>query len=907
MRGARARAIPADKGEDELPIACGAQGRMTRVLGGLLVAVAVLVACEKPVELVPDEPTTVVVEPDSVHFAALEGSVPLSATVFDQDGAEMEGVVVTWRSSDPEVARLGPVGLVTSVGDGAAAAIATSGEVEGSAKVVVAQLAASIWIRPGVDIRMDALGDTARLAAEVLDPNGRPVPDADVVWSTADGEVATVTDAGLLTGVGNGSTTVRASFGELVDFVFVSIRQVPADVRLVPAYDTIRFASFGDTADLAAEVLDPRGKLIEGAAVSWSSSDSRVASVDRDGVVDARGNGWAQISASIHALSASVWVEVDQIPTVFRAYSEVDVIAIGDSTQLRTEAFDAGGSAILDGNVAWRSSDVEVASVSAAGWVLATGEGPVEITAELKGLEASVTLSVVSSDEYALMALYDATDGRSWALNAKWKSDAPLAEWYGVDVGEDNRVVSIVLVANGLAGELPADIGRLTALESLQLAENGLEGEIVSEVGRMESLEVLDLSGNSLDGPIPPEIAQLGELRHLLLSNNDLSGEIPSELGELESLRSLDLCYNVLRGTIPAGLGDLSELETLSLCGDDQEVGSGNQLTGAIPPELGRLAQLRELDLGANRLQGPIPPELGDLSKLETLRLYSNLLTSIPAEIGRLDSLRSLFLYGNRLTGKIPPELGDLAKLDTLLLGAGWSSGSNSLSGPIPPELGELGNLQKLDLGHNELSGKIPPELGDLAKLTFLQFDHNDLTGSLPPELGDLAKLEWLVACSAGVSGSLPTELGELGELRRLYLCSNELERMVPEELGDLGSLVHLYLGGNLLSGEFPESMMAVLSLTEFFWGGNPGLCVPRTEEFEEWLESIPKSSGIYCDPAERRDDGGGGVDVPGFCSLTVAPTRSARIERALAGISSRGEAVLAATETRAVHCQTVR
>ncbi len=85
---------------------------------------------------------------------------------------------------------------------------------------------------------------TALGPVEVLDPNWHPVPDAEVVWSTADGKVATATDAGLLTGVGNGSTTVRASFGELVDFVCVSIRQVPADVRLVPAYDTIRFASF---------------------------------------------------------------------------------------------------------------------------------------------------------------------------------------------------------------------------------------------------------------------------------------------------------------------------------------------------------------------------------------------------------------------------------------------------------------------------------------------------------------------------------------------------------------------------------------------------------------------------------------------------------------------------------------
>ena len=51
---------------------------------------------------------------------------------------------------------------------------------------------------------------------------------------------------------------------------------------------------------------------------------------------------------------------------------------------------------------------------------------------------------------------------------------------------------------------------------------------------------------------------------------------------------------------------------------------SENQLTGAIPPELGNLANLKYLYLNHNRLTGAIPPELGNIANLVTLRLRGN-------------------------------------------------------------------------------------------------------------------------------------------------------------------------------------------------------------------------------------------------------------------------------------------
>jgi hypothetical protein len=187
----------------------------------------------------------------------------------------------------------------------------------------------------------------------------------------------------------------------------------------------------------------------------------------------------------------------------------------------------------------------------------------------------------------------------------------------------------------------------------------------------------------------------------------------------------------------------------------------GNQLSGVIPPELGNLLSLEELDLSSNQLSGVIPPELGNLSSLTYLLLDSNQLGgSIPQELGKMSSLEELHLGSNWLIGLIPPELGSLSSLGYLHLG------SNQLTGSIPPELGSLSSLRSLQLYSNQLSGSIPPELGSLSTLTRLSLDSNQLSGSIPPELGSLSSLMVLYLDSNQLSGSIPAELEDLSTLQ---------------------------------------------------------------------------------------------------------------------------------------------
>jgi len=199
----------------------------------------------------------------------------------------------------------------------------------------------------------------------------------------------------------------------------------------------------------------------------------------------------------------------------------------------------------------------------------------------------------------------------------------------------------------------------------------------------------------------------------------DLSGTLPPELGLLAELEELDLRINGLVGTIPPELGNLTNLRHLYL--------SDTSLRGLIPPKLGNLTNLTRLDLRGNNLTGPIPPELGGLS-----------------------SLSELLLFGNELSGAIPTELGDLTSLTILDLA------DNRLSSSIPVRLGDLVNLATLNLGDNELAGPLPAELGDAAKLDSLDLRSNALTGPVPLLAGEPALLRVFITASYGGTGTMP-------------------------------------------------------------------------------------------------------------------------------------------------------
>ena len=246
----------------------------------------------------------------------------------------------------------------------------------------------------------------------------------------------------------------------------------------------------------------------------------------------------------------------------------------------------------------------------------------------------------LARDRAALVALYNATNGRNWHKSDRWLTHRPVSGWHGVTVSN----------------------GRVTGLS---LGSNRLTGIVPPELGDLSSLTELNLSNNQLTGAIPPELGNLSNLTRLSLTNNQLTGNVPMELGDLSSLTQLELAYNRLAGAIPPELGNLSSLTGLHL--------SANRLVGAIPAELGNLSQLRRINLFNNQLTGTVPVELGNLASLQQLVLSNNqLMGTIPSELTRLRSLRYFYF-------RLNPGLciQDDSAIRTWLAGVGNFLGAN--------------------------------------------------------------------------------------------------------------------------------------------------------------------------------------------------------------------------------------
>lgn len=206
----------------------------------------------------------------------------------------------------------------------------------------------------------------------------------------------------------------------------------------------------------------------------------------------------------------------------------------------------------------------------------------------------------------------------------------------------------------------------------------------------LDGVTAIELTNKNLQGTLSPHLYQLKWLHKLHLFDNKIEGTLPDSYGAFHSLQSMDLENNKLNGTISWSLSQLRDtLRELWL--------GGNQLEGALLPDLRELHLLEYFGVAGNQLTGPIP-------------LYEDMVI-----------LLSFVANDNAFTGKLFPYWSQNIEL--------LNVANNQLTGEFSDKFSALDNLLEINLENNHLSGPIYVQpLAQLHRLVALKLGNNDLS-----------------------------------------------------------------------------------------------------------------------------------------------------------------------------------
>ena len=324
---------------------------------------------------------------------------------------------VTWLSSNVQVATVSASGLVTTVAAGTTTIIAESGGLNASSTVTVTLPASgtgsgtpTLTVTPSSASETFAGETTQFIATGNLTGVGASQDlTSQVTWFSSNAQVATINAAGLATATGAGTTTIIAQSGGISSSATVTVTisvtgTASPSLTVTPNVAADTFA--GETTQFIASgnltgVGSPQNLTGQ---VTWVSSNAQVATINSAGLATSVGSGTTTITAVSGGLNATATLTVtvpasgtgSGTPTLTVVPSSVAETFAGETTQFTATGNLTGVGAIqnLTNQVTWVSSNVQVATINAAGLATAVGSGTTTIIAESGGLTANATLGV---------------------------------------------------------------------------------------------------------------------------------------------------------------------------------------------------------------------------------------------------------------------------------------------------------------------------------------------------------------------------------------------------------------------------------------------------------------------------------------------------------------------------------
>ena len=493
--------------------------------------------------------------------------------------------------------------------------------------------------------------------------------------------------------------------------------------------------------------------------VSWTSSNSSIATVNNSGQVKAVSPGTATITCKAidgSGITATCKVTVTKPDVVVAEINSTNFPDDSFRSWLLSQSYGADGKLT-------ESEISNIVSISVSGSYSSPGT-----IKSLKGIEYFTSLKYLYCSYNQLTSL-DVSK-----LTALTSLSCYNNQLTSLDVSKQTSLTSLSCDNNQLTS---LDVSRLTALTSLDCDKNHLTTLNVSNLTALKTLSCCNNQLTSLD------VSRLTALTSLSCDDNQLTSLDVSRLTALTFLS----CYNNQLKLLD--VSNLTALATLQ-CFD-------NQLTSL---DVSRLTALTFLSCYNNQLK---LLDVSNLTALKSLYCSNNQLTSL--DVSRLTALTYLSCYNNQLTSL------DVSRLTAL---TSLSCGDNQLTSLDVSRLTALtylycSNNQLTSLGVSRLTALTDLSCGDnlltsldLSKntaLTFLYCSYNQLTSL------DVSRLTSLTSLSCGDNQLTSLDLSKNTALTSLYCWNNQLTSL---EVTKNTALTHLSCYNNSIKGTAMDNLI---------------------------------------------------------------------------------------------------
>jgi trimeric autotransporter adhesin len=350
-----------------------------------------------------DDLVSLAIQPANPTIAATTNEQFSAIGTFNNGSTRNLTSQSTWTSDTPGVATIGSTtGLAKGKAAGSSNIGATFGSFNATTVLTVSNATLSSisvtpagdTIAPGTQLQFTATGTFSDGSTQVITNS--------VTWASDKTSVATIGAAGSATAVAQGTANISATQNSVTGSAALNVSSVtlksiavtPATAALAPA-TTQQYTATGTFSDGSMQILT--------GTVTWSSSNTSVATISSFGLVTGQSAGQSTITAKSGSVSgtAAVVVEASQLTGI-----QVTPVAatVAEKTGIQFTAignFADGSTQNLTGSASWSSAPSSVATVGDStltkGFATGVSPGSATITALFAGQSGSSSLTVTNA------------------------------------------------------------------------------------------------------------------------------------------------------------------------------------------------------------------------------------------------------------------------------------------------------------------------------------------------------------------------------------------------------------------------------------------------------------------------------------------------------------------------------